>query len=110
MSDPASVLINPVSWKTDEELATKEENIASLYISEDGRKIIKKFKHLANARIDKKRGTIICSTVDKNIWSSAKESRAYFPLGVFHENDIPLYYYNLRKNAEIRVKQYFKTQ
>ncbi|MDR1123567.1 MAG: DUF3089 domain-containing protein [Elusimicrobiota bacterium] len=110
MSDAKSVLINPVSWKTSEEPAPKEENIASLYVSEDGKVTKRKFKHLADARIDKKRGTIICSTADRDKWSSAKESRAYFPLGVFHENDIPLYYYNLRKNAQTRVKQYFKNK
>jgi putative transposase len=31
-----------------------------------------------------------------------------YSLGIFHENDIPLYYYNLRQNAQDRVEEYFK--
>jgi hypothetical protein len=64
-------------------------------------------KHIADAKIDLTRGTIICSTVDREKWSSEPQSRGYFPLGIFHENDIPLYYYNLRKNAQDRVNAYF---
>jgi hypothetical protein len=108
LSVSGAVLINPVSWKTTDELAKKTENIGSLFVDEDNK--TKKIKRLADAKINPSRGTVICSTVEREKWSSAPESRAYFPLGVFHENDIPLYYYDLRKNAENRVKQYFKAR
>jgi hypothetical protein len=101
-----AVLINPLTWTTGEALAGKSENLGSLYVDETG-KAFKK-KHIADAKIDGDKGVIICSTVDSGVWSSAAESRSYFPLGVFHENDIPLYYYNLRQNAKIRIKEYFK--
>ncbi|MDR0645867.1 MAG: DUF3089 domain-containing protein [Elusimicrobiota bacterium] len=108
LSVPNAILINPISWKTTDESAGKNKNIGSLFVDKDNK--AKKIKRLADAKINPLRGTIVCSTVEREQWSSAPESRAYFPLGVFHENDIPLYYYNLRKNAENRVKQYFKIQ
>ncbi|MDR1940790.1 MAG: DUF3089 domain-containing protein [Endomicrobium sp.] len=106
MSNPDSVLINPLNWTTDETYASKNQNLGSLYVDEQG-KAYKK-KHIADAKIDRSKGVIICSEVDREEWSSQEASRSYFPLGVFHENDIPLYYYNLRQNADDRIKQYFK--
>jgi hypothetical protein len=100
-----AVIINPLSWETTEDYASKEENLGSLYV-EKGK--TKKYEHIADAKIDYKKGVIICSTLNRDEWSSPKASRAYFPLGVFHENDIPLYYYNLRQNAQDRVEEYFK--
>jgi hypothetical protein len=100
-----AVIINPLSWKTTEEYASKEENLGSLYVDKGK---AKKYEHIADAKIDYKQGVIICSTVNREEWSSPKSSRSYFPLGIFHENDIPLYYYNLRQNAQDRVEEYFK--
>jgi hypothetical protein len=101
-----AVIINPLSWKITEEYAPKEENLGSLYVNKGK---TTKYEHIADAKIDYKKGVVICSTVDREKWSSSESSRAYFPLGVLHENDITLYYYNLRQNAENRVKEYLKT-
>ncbi|MDR2708956.1 MAG: DUF3089 domain-containing protein [Elusimicrobiota bacterium] len=101
-----NVLINPISWTTDEKLAPKSESLGSVVVKDDGS--FTKVQHLADAQIDHKLGTIICYSVDPEKFSSEKASRAYFPLGVLHENDIPLYYYDLQKNAVDRVNAYFK--
>ncbi|MDR0822513.1 MAG: DUF3089 domain-containing protein [Endomicrobium sp.] len=106
MSIPNAILINPINWKTTEDIAPASQNLGSMIVNADGS--FKKAPHLADAKINNKRGTIICSTVDREQFSSPQASRAYFPLGVFHENDIPLYYYNLQENAVHRVKQYMK--
>ncbi|MDR3256772.1 MAG: DUF3089 domain-containing protein [Endomicrobium sp.] len=106
MSNPDTVTINPISWKITDEYVSKNNNLGSIYVDKNWK--LRKSKHVADAKINFARGTIICSTVDREKWSSQPASRAYFPLGVFHENDIPLYYYNLRKNAEDRVAEYFK--
>jgi pimeloyl-ACP methyl ester carboxylesterase len=110
-SNPDSVLINPLSWKTDEELVPAADNIGSIVISFDdnNRYTFKKVKKLADAQINHNRGTIICTTVDAEKFSSALASRSYLPLGVLHENDIPLYYYSLRQNVKDRVKAYFNS-
>jgi hypothetical protein len=101
-----AVIINPLSWKTTQDYAAKEENLGSLYVH-NGK--AEKYEHIADAKIDYKRGVIICSTVNREKWSSPKTARPSFPLGSLHINDINLYYYNLRQNAQDRVEEYFKT-
>jgi hypothetical protein len=102
----SNVLINPITWTTTNKLAPKSKSLGSIIVNDDGS--FTKVEHMADAKIDPKTGTLICSTVDPNKFSSEQSSRAYFPLGVLHENDIPLYYYDLQKNAIDRVNAYFK--
>jgi hypothetical protein len=107
-SNRDNVLINPISWKISDEYVAKENNLGSIYVNKDWE--IKEYKHIADARINLSRGTIICSTVKREIWSSELKSRSYLPIGVLHENDILLYYYSLRKNAQDRTDSYFGSQ
>jgi hypothetical protein len=100
-----NVLINPISWTTSTEHAKASQNLGSAVINSDW--TLKKVMNLADAKIDRSRGTIICSTVDRETFSSPAASRKYIPLGSFHDNDIPLYYYNLQQNAQNRVEKYF---
>jgi pimeloyl-ACP methyl ester carboxylesterase len=101
---PSNVLINPVTWVTDESYAPSEVSKGGIIANDDGTFV--KAPGLADARIDRSTGTLV-SNVDREKFSSGAASRGYFPLGVLHENDIPLYYYDLRTNAENRVKKWF---
>jgi pimeloyl-ACP methyl ester carboxylesterase len=103
-SYPSNVLINPVSWVTDDSYAPREASKGGIIVNDDGTFVTA--PNLADAKIDKSTGTLV-TNVDREKFSSPPESRAYFPLGVFHENDIPLYYYDLRANAENRVEKWF---
>jgi hypothetical protein len=103
-SSADAITINPISWTTDETLAPSSESKGGILARSNGS--FELCPHLADARLDKSRGTIICSTVDAEKFSSQGASRGYFPLGVLHENDIPLYYFDLRANAELRVKAF----
>jgi pimeloyl-ACP methyl ester carboxylesterase len=105
-SYPSNVLINPVSWVTDESHAPKEASKGGIFVNDDGTFV--KAPNLADAKIDHTTGTLV-SNVDREKFSSGAASRGYFPLGVLHENDIPLYYYDLRANAETRVEKWFAT-
>jgi hypothetical protein len=107
LSSPESVLINPISWRTDTDEIPASESKGSIIVSDDSTFV--DAPQLADARIDPTRGVIICD-VDREQFSSAAASRAYFPLGMFHENDIPLFYYDLRANAELRVQEYLAQQ
>jgi hypothetical protein len=104
-SIPNAITINPISWKTTDEHASEKDNLGTAIVKDDGTFTI--VPQLADAKISLERKTIVCSTVDVETFSSPPESRSYIPLGVFHENDIPLYYCNLRQNAENRIKNYF---
>jgi pimeloyl-ACP methyl ester carboxylesterase len=99
-----NVLINPISWVTDDTYAPEADSRGGIEVLSDGTFI--DAPHLSDAKIDPETGTLV-SNADREKFSSEKTSRAYFPLGVLHENDIPLYYYDLRANAENRVAKWF---
>ncbi|MDR1088233.1 MAG: DUF3089 domain-containing protein [Coriobacteriales bacterium] len=103
-SSADAVTINPISWTREETLAPSSQSKGGILARSNGS--FEVCPHLADARLDASRGTIICSTVDAEKFSSQGASRGYFPLGVLHENDIPLYYFDLRANAELRVQSF----
>ncbi|MDR0409428.1 MAG: DUF3089 domain-containing protein [Spirochaetaceae bacterium] len=103
-ANPKNVLINPITWVTDDSYAPNESSKGGIIVNDDGTFV--NAPRLSDAKIDKTTGTIV-SGVDREKFSSPAASRAYFPLGILHENDIPLYYYDLRANAENRVEKWF---
>jgi hypothetical protein len=103
-STPEAVTINPVSWTTSDAVAPADESLGSMIVLPD--KTMRKVERFADARICPERGTIVCSTVDPARFSSSGASSTYFPRGVLHRNDIPLYYFDLRANAELRARKY----
>ncbi|MDR0380072.1 MAG: DUF3089 domain-containing protein [Candidatus Accumulibacter sp.] len=101
-----SVLINPVSWQINDKKTEASQSKGSVSADEDTGKIVD-LGSIADARIDRSRGVIV-TNVDRERFSSAPESRSYFPLGVLHENDITLFYYDLRANAELRARTFLE--
>ena len=99
-----SIAINPISWTRSEKAAGKEKNLGSYMPQENGK--YRRVKGLADAAVNLKRGTVICTTVKPEDYASS--NKKYFPLGVYHSKDYGFYYYNLRQNAENRVKKYFQ--
>lgn len=95
------IAINPITWTRDETLAPAAKNLGSI-MPADG--VFVPVSHYADARVDKAKGVVICSTadVDKLFRPGA------FVKGVFHSYDYLFYYYNLRQNAANRVEKYFK--
>ncbi len=100
---PGSLAINPITWTRDEKLAPASKNLGSRVANEKGKFVF--MKHYADARVDKKRGAVICSTVDPEKFSLHHK---LFPTGLLHGYDIDLYYYNIRQNAENRTKHFLK--
>lgn len=107
-------VINPLTWRTDETLATNANNLGSIKLNPDG-SVAKDangaFELMApscDAQIDKTKGVLICSTADVNALSPgpSPQNPGAFPKGVYHTFDIPFYYYNLRANAENRVNKF----
>jgi pimeloyl-ACP methyl ester carboxylesterase len=101
--DSKNVLINPISWVTDDSYAPAADSKGGIVVSGDGTFV--DAPRLSDAKIDPKTGTLV-SNADREKFSSDKMSRAYFPVGVLHENDIPLYYHDLRVNAENRAAKW----
>lgn len=101
---PGAISINPINWSREENPAKAEENLGSLKIDNVWNVTERNVKYFADARVDKTRGVVICSTADADKLAPANKT---FPKGVFHSYDYPFYYYNIRENAEKRTEKYF---
>jgi hypothetical protein len=104
---PGGIAINPITWTRSEITATAQQNLGSISFNPDGSVMLDgdgnylAVKNLADARVDKARGVIICSTVDITKYSPPNAPSLR---GIFHNSDYPFYYFNLRENAANRVK------
>jgi hypothetical protein len=110
---PGGLAINPISWTRSQKEATAAQNLGSIeldpatggtpVLSADG--TIKRFQNVADARVDKVKGVVICSTIDPAV--SPYYTPGGFPMGVLHGFDYPLYFFSVRTNAADRVAHYF---
>ena len=100
---PGAMAINPITWTRGEKTATAAESLGSVDMDENGKLIT--LKKYADARVDKAKGVVICSTVDVNKLSPGNQ---VFPKGVYHRYDYPFYYYNLRENASVRTNRFLQ--
>jgi len=111
--DYDTLLINPLNWKTDETLASINENLGVLATNGDFTKgnvtysISNDPKDLLDAKIDLKRGSIICTTkTDYMAFPDQKE-----PLWggkSLHGYDGKGYYNNIKQNLKVRVAHFLK--
>ena len=95
-----ALAINPISWTTEETPASAQESLGSRIDGE-------RKQAFADATVDQERGVVICSTVDP---STIQGSSSIFGEGIFHSQDYPFYYYDIRANAELRVQNYLNNQ
>jgi hypothetical protein len=102
---PGAISINPINWSREEIPASAEQNLGSLKIDNVWNVLERNVKNFADARVDKTRGVVICSTADAEKLAPANQ---IFPKGVFHSYDYPFYYYNIRENAERRTAAFLK--
>jgi hypothetical protein len=108
VTTPGGIAINPISWTTSEETATANQNLGSIRLNpfNGGRPVMEKngqeraYMNLADARVDKKRGVVVCST------PNPKHYEFGFPEGVYHTFDYPFYFFNVRANAAQRIQAY----
>jgi hypothetical protein len=108
---PGGIAMNPITWTRSQTGATARQNQGSIQLDPTtGAPVLNKQRRLlrvtglADARVDKKKGVVICSTVP------AGQSPYYrpggFPKGVLHSFDYPLYFFSIRANAALRAQHY----
>ena len=95
-----AIAINPISWTLEETTATAQESLGS-NINGEAR------EHFADATVDKERGVVICSTANPAEFGGKS---SIFAQGIFHGQDYPFYYYDIRANAELRAANYLEQQ
>jgi len=101
---PGAISINPITWTRDETLARAYENAGSIVVNEEGK--IVAVNNYADARVDKIRGVVICSTVDVE---KAAPGNIIFGRGIYHGNDYQFYFHNIRQNAAKRTEKFLST-
>lgn len=94
-----ALVINPLNWKTDETYGGKELNLGAKL--KNGDIVPNSFDCI----IDKKRGTVQCSTANIDEYRAKLK---IFPRGCYHEMDYNFYYSNIEENVGKRIDRYFK--
>jgi pimeloyl-ACP methyl ester carboxylesterase len=110
---PGAVAINPITWTRTETTATAGQNQGSIELNPatggtpilNSNGTIKRFMNVADARVDKAKGVVVCSTIDAANPPYFKPGG--FPMGVLHTFDYPLYFFSVRANAADRVAHFF---
>jgi hypothetical protein len=112
---PGGIAMNPITWTRAETRAKAGQNPGSVQLDQttgtpvlDRHGRILRVKGLADARVDRKKGVVICTTVPA-------DQPPYFlpngfPKGVLHTFDYPLYFFSVRANAALRASNYLAAQ
>ena len=110
---PGGLVINPISWTRTETEVTAAQNLGSIALNKNGTAVldsggnIDPVLNFADARIDKAKGVVICSTVPVDVFSPGN---ALLPKGIYHTFDYPFYFFDVRANAANRVAHYLGAQ
>jgi hypothetical protein len=109
---PGGIAINPITWTRTQTEARARQNLGSIQldpttgtpvVNKQGR--ILRVMGLADARVSKKKGVVICSTVPAD--QPPYFTPNGFPEGVLHSFDYPLYFFSVRANAALRARHFF---
>lgn len=98
-----SLVINPISWSRFKS-APQSKNLGS--IDEFSMKIIS--PGLADAKTDRKKGIIVCSTTDVKKYEIPMPE--FFGHGSYHGQDYQFYFMNLRQNAKDRINRFLSSK
>ncbi len=96
------LVINPISWSRGQKLVKREKNLGSL----DEKTLKIQTPGIADAKVDKKAGVIICSSADDETYEIKLPE--LFGKGSFHGQDFQFYYINLRQNALKRINKFLE--
>ncbi len=105
---PDAIVINPISWALEETPVSAAENAGSMIPNLLNATITATdVLNYADARIDKARGALICSTINAD---EQYPGNFLIKMGIYHSLDYTLYYNNIKENAANRAKIYLKTK
>ena len=94
--------INPLNWKTDSTVASKEENKGACFTDYDGN-IAKEEPALCGGYIDEKRGVLKVTDISTEDYPAIVPG---LPEGGYHIYDYQFFYRNLQENVGVRLEQY----
>jgi hypothetical protein len=106
---PGAMVINPITWTTDQTLATAAQNLGGISQDSSGYAVMdadgkqQRVMNYADAQIDTAKGVLICSTADPG---TLAPGNALVAGGIYHNYDYPFYYFDLRDNAANRIARF----
>jgi len=108
---PRGIAINPITWTQTQREAPAKRNLGSIELDPaTGRPLVNRrgrvlrVLNLADARVDKEKGVVVCGTVP---WDKPPYfTPGGFPKGVLHSFDYPLYFFSVRANAKARAEHF----
>lgn len=96
--------INPLNWKTDSTVATKEENMGACFPNKQGL-INNAIPSLCGAYLDSERGTLKVTDIKKADYPA---SLSFVSEGNYHIYDYQFFYMNLKNNVRKRLEAFNK--
>lgn len=97
-----SISINPLSWKTDKEIALYTLNEGAVFTDYDGNEV-KEIRYLTGAYIDSLRGTLKVTDIKPEDYPPLL---SIFEEGVYHMYDYQFFFRNLQNNVPKRIAEY----
>lgn len=97
------VCINPINWRTDNTYATPKENLGSVFFNENG--VSDTIFHKVGAKVNPAIHTVIIDGLSDDDYYIPSIGQI-FPKGNYHVQEINLYFLNLQKNIEQRIKTF----
>jgi len=107
---PGGIAINPITWTRSEALVPATQNLGGIEVDpQTGEAVLDasgnlvKVQNYADAQVNFQRGVVICSTADP---SQLAPGNPMLAAGIYHMYDYPLYFFDIRANAENRVARF----
>lgn len=94
---PGSVVVNPLSWTTDGNVAPASENLGSVFFDPEGNR--KEAAHFTSAQV-KNSGLVVVPADTEGL-----DDMPFGP-GIYHKYDYAFFYRNLEANAIERIEAY----
>lgn len=94
--------INPVNWRNDGTVASKEENIGACFTDYDGN-IVSEVPALCGGYLEPERGVMKVTDMSMEDYPAIVPG---LPEGAYHIYDYQFFFRNLQENVNVRLKQY----
>lgn len=98
-----SFVVNPLTWRTDTEFAPASANIEAVFFRHGDPEHPVRYPHFAAAYVVN--NALVVTDVSHP--EELPATSVTFPEGVYHMYDYAIFYGNLRKNVEDRIRSYF---
>lgn len=99
---PGTFVVNPLTWKTDNEFAPASANLGAAFFRHEDPANPARYKNFAAAQVA---GNALVITEISHP-EELPATSVTFPKGVYHMYDYAIFYENLRKNVGDRIRSY----